>query len=226
MQRSTQRPISPPLVSPRADLVALVSAIVFLALLGAAACADDGVPVETESASTTAGTSTSQAASDTQSGSVSETSAVPAGWPQDWYGDYYEDPGFTLGLEYQIPSLIPGGLKNMRLGTSEATLERFGYEVDAGEDQWTYSVERDGDVLRLLPPAGSSDAPYSGVDALLGPGAGCDEVVLEVRNPEPLYSTRWRRGSLCVIDPYDEPIANDKWMVDLCAGSVSSCDGG
>jgi hypothetical protein len=197
-----------------------------LALLGAAACADDGVPVETESASTTAGISTSQAATETQIGSMSETSSVPAGWPRDWYGDYYEDPGFMLGLEYQIPSLIPGGLKNMRLGAGEAIVERFGYEVDDGEDQWTYSVERDGDVLRLLPPAGSSDAPYSGVeDALLQPGAGCDELTLDVRNPEPLYSTRWRRGSLCVIDAYDDSIANDKWMIDLCPGSVLGCDG-
>jgi hypothetical protein len=222
MQAPTQE-----VVSPRTMLVGGI----VCALLEAAACADDGNLVGTESASTTEGTSTSQETTDTQNGSISETSSVPAGWPQDWYGAYYAEPGFPLGVELQGKGLFIDGFRNMRLEEDTVTIEQFTYAVGEGEYDWVFTIERNGGTLRVLPPDGEWDVLYPGAEeVVVRPGPECDEIALEVRGQpspyDPMYSTRWWRGSLCLIDPYDESIANDKWMIDLCPGSVSSCDGG
>jgi MYXO-CTERM domain-containing protein len=210
----------------RPSTMVRASRAALLVMLGAAACTDDGVSIGTGSSST-ASTSSS---TDTQAGSTSETGSVPAGWPEKWYGDYYEDPGMVvLGYEHSIPYLNPNGFRNVELEADEVTIVRFSQDVDVEEQQWTLSTELDRDALRILPPGGQWEVLYPGVDdVLFRPGTECDELVLEIhsREPpyEPFYSTRWFRGSLCVIDPYDDSIANDKWMVDLCPESVLDCD--
>lgn len=199
-----------------------------LALLGAAACAADGVLVETESALTTEATTTSQT-TDTQTGSVGGTGPVPVGWPQDWHGDYYEDPGVALGLEH--PGQVITWLRNYRLEERKVTFVYFGYEIGSERSEWTLSTELDRDILHILPPDGEWNILFPGAETvLLRPGAGCDDVALEAHGLpppyDPVFSLRWQRGSLCVTDPYDDSIPNDKWMVDLCPGSVSSCGDG
>jgi hypothetical protein len=218
------------LVSPRAKLSVT---IVLFTSLGAAACTDRRVPVETESTSTTMVSSTSQAATDTQIGSMGETSSVPAGWPQDWYGDYYEDPELTFGYENPVPYLNIHGFRNARLEEGTVKFERFTQVLGDDEQEATFATELDGGVLRVLPPNDEWDIPYfySGADEVFfRPGAGCGELVLEVHGPEPLYepfwSTQWWRGWICLTNPHDTTIDWDRWAVDLCPGSVSSCDGG
>lgn len=197
-----------------------------VAALAATACTN----IRPVSAETDGGIMTTPDQGDGSSGS--ETGSMsPSGWPRDWYGDYYEDPGFTLGLDYQLPILIPAGLGNMRVADGELTLQRFGYEVDDTIEEWTLATELDSDVLRVLPPNGGWDILYPGAEELLvRPGTDCDELVFEVHGlpppRDPLDTMVWSRGRLCVVDPYDEQVAGDEWMVDLCPDAVSSCDGG
>jgi hypothetical protein len=198
--------------------------------LAAAACADDGMARETTSGSSISSTSTT---TETQAGSASETGVAPSGWPEDWYGDYYEDPGFEIGTEWLMPILIVS-LDNMRLEAGAVTIERFDYTVGNEPVITTLDTELDGDAIRILPPNGVWDVPYfyPGAEQVLlrpVPGTGCDELVLETHGlpapNDPVLSARWFRGRLCVVDPYDETIANDRWMVDVCPGSVIGCDG-
>lgn len=193
--------------------------------LAATACADDRLVTETMNESSTS------AATETQAASASETGGADSGWPELWYGDYYEDPGISLGTEWLMPVLLTP-LGNMRLEAGTVTIERFYYTVDDEPESWTFATELDGDALLVLPPNGVWDVLYPGAErVLLRPGmdTGCDELVLEAHGLpppyDPVFSTRWFQGRLCAVDPYDETIANDRWMIDVCPGSVTTCDG-
>lgn len=190
-------------------------------VLAAAACVAEGeAGPTTGEASSTAGTRGDEG---------SETGVGLSGWPEEWYADYHEDPGITIGITYLMPVLL-GPLDNMRLEAGSVTIERFDYTVGGELETWVFATERDGDALRLLPPDGEWDVLYPGAErVLLRPGDGCDEVVLEAYGLpppyEPVFATRWWRGRLCVVDPYDESLADDAWMVDLCPRSVVACEG-
>jgi hypothetical protein len=216
----------------RPSAVAQALGVGLLVAIGPVSCAectsnDDVVSAEAASASTTMSASST---SDTQASNGSETSSAPPGWPEDWYGDYYDALGLTLGNEYPAPVLLPGGVGNMSLGAGTLVLERFGYRVDSETFEWTFATELEGDVLRVLPPGGKWEVLYRDAEeVLIRPGAGCDEVLFEVHGLPPphypVYSTPWKRGSLCVTDPYDDTVCCDRWSIDLCPGSVLDCDG-
>jgi len=198
-----------------------------LLIVAAAGCADDVAPSGAEGTSTTTSTSTMV---ETQSGGLSETGSAPEEWPARWYGDYYADlgSGISLGLEYQGKYLfLP--LANMRLEAGSVTIESLIHWVDAESVTRVFATEPEGDALHVLPPNGEWDVLYPGAErVLLRPGAGCDELVLEAHGlppPQgPVLTQRWWRGRICVVDPYDESIFDDAWMVDLCPGSVIACD--
>lgn len=193
----------------------------------AAACAER--PMAAEEAGAEARTATSP--SDTNEASGDDTSTATAGWPQDWYGDYYEDPGVDLGRAYPGQHVDFTGFWNMRLEHDVVTLEQFNTAVDDVPREWTFATELDDDVLHVQPPGGEWEILYPGADdVLLRPGAGCDEIVLEVHTREPPYapfhSTMWRRGRVCLVDPYDEAVFDDTWVIDHCPDAVSRCGAG
>jgi hypothetical protein len=211
----------------RPSEIARALGVAMLVSMGPVSCADcapdDGVvAAEAGSSSTT----------EMQASSDSETSAIPIGWPEAWYGEYYLRPGFSLGVELRGPVTFMDGFRNMRIEAGKVMFERFTYMIGEDEDEWTFSTEIDGDALRVLPPDGEWNIPwfyYGADDVLIRAGADCDEIMLEAHGfptpGAPLYSLPGSRGKLCLVDPYDDTVCCDKWMIDLCPGSVTDCDG-
>lgn len=196
-------------------------------VLGATACADARTPeVQTDEGST------ASTGIDAHTDSGSGTDIVPSGWPWAWYGDYHQElfGSVCLGCEYEGQYIDTEGFRNLRLEPGRATIERFTQEEGSEVYEWTFATELEGEAVRLLPPDGQWGVPYfDAEDVLFRAGLDCDALELEVygRPPpyEPFYTMTWSRGRICLVDPYiSHP--SDTWMIDLCPGTESSCDGG
>ena len=82
--------------------------------------------------------------------------------------------------------------------------------------------------MRVLPTEPSGEVVWLGgipLDTVVvRPGDACDELRAEfVGAGGPTVEGRWLRGRLCLIDPYDETIANDTYLLDQCVGAMTEC---
>jgi MYXO-CTERM domain-containing protein len=197
--------------------------LALLAPLGLVGCADDCASDRTSSTATTTQATETAEASTTHGVTTGSTSA----WPEAWFGDFHSDPGVPIGVP--LRGCSGGWVENIRVGDGQLTVEGFTCRGDIVPGSGTtYETELTGDGLRVLPTEPSGEVVWIGgfslATVVIRPGDACDELRAEfVGVSGPTFEARWLRGRLCLIDPYDETIANDTYLLDLCDGATTEC---
>ena len=171
-------------------------------------------------------TSTAEATSAGESSGSSSTGGQTQGWPDAWRGAFYE----TLGVTPGVPRVsgLWDAFYNVDVGSDLLQVEYF---LSTGEDMGTrsYSLVPSGETQTLLPEAdsGGFDWPLRPdiVDGAIRPGPDCSELLVDFKLEDGSSQVHsWRRGRLCLIDPFDPDVnALDEVTVDICKSAIVDC---